>query len=65
MMKVTHDSSADAVYIKFSEGNPEVASTQGEWPIHVDLDQEGNVIGIEVMDAAETLSDKFLRSIDN
>lgn len=60
-MKITYDKEADAAYIYFREIEPdEVADTQGDWPIHVDISKDNEVLGIEVMDASKTLSQGFL-----
>ena len=63
-MRFTYDPSADAAYIYFIEEDTKVVTTQGEWPFNVDIDSNGDVVGIEIMDAAETLSDDFLSAIN-
>lgn len=64
-MNIKYDADADAVYIGFQNRDVKAVSTQGEWPFHIDIDGTGNVIGIEIMDAAETLSKEFLLSLKN
>ncbi len=61
-MKTTYDKSADAVYITFKEGqNFELSSsTKGDWPFHVDQNSDGEVIGIEVMEASSIFNQSFL-----
>lgn len=62
-MKITYDKEADAAYIYFREISPgEVADTQGIWPIHVDIAKDGEILGIEVMDASTILTYKVLES---
>jgi uncharacterized protein YuzE len=62
-MNIKYDTDANAVYVNIVEVDVKIASTQGDWPFHVDLDDQGNVVGIEIMDAKETLSEEFLRTV--
>jgi uncharacterized protein YuzE len=51
-MVIKYDKEADALYIKLSEGK--VAESDEEKPgIILDYDNEGNVVGIEVLNASE------------
>ena len=55
-MKVTYDSDADAMYIYLNER--EVARTvQVSDRVLVDLDDEGNLRGVEVLFVSKTLAD--------
>ena len=64
-MKRTYDKEANAVYIYIDQSeNKEVDSTDGEWPFNVDLDKDGNVIGIEVMDANTIFTSQYLESME-
>lgn len=59
-MRTKYDKSADAIYIYIDESRSKVHQTQGEWPYHIDLDVNGDVIGIEVMDASTIFNKDFL-----
>lgn len=63
-MKVTYDKEADAVYIYFPDIPPGVVETQGEWPIHVDMASNGQVAGIEILEASTILSQEYLDRAD-
>lgn len=53
-MKITYDSKADALYIKFQEGS--VGKTKKiEEGILIDLDQEGHLYGIEIVGVSERM----------
>jgi len=55
-MKVTYDSDADAMYIYLNER--EVARTvQVSDRVLVDLDDEGNLRGVEVLSVSKALAD--------
>jgi len=66
-MRLTYDKEVDAAYIylkEISEG--EVAQTISiNDSINVDLDSEGKVLGIEILNASENLSLSTLESINN
>lgn len=63
-MLVTYDHEADAVYICLNEEKSNepgiVAQTQGDWPFHIDLDAEGYVFDIEVLDASKVLNQDYI-----
>ncbi len=65
-MKITYDKSANAVYISFEDNRESVKSvdTDGEWPFNVDIDDKGNILGIEIMDADTVLSADFLNKAE-
>ena len=54
-MKIEYDKEADALYVQFREAfvedNVDVADG-----VSVDLDDEGHVIGIEILDVSKKLS---------
>jgi uncharacterized protein YuzE len=53
-VKITYDSKADALYIKFQEGS--VGKTKKiEEGILIDLDQEGHIYGIEIIGVSERM----------
>jgi len=53
-MKITYDKEADAMYIEFSDrvfaSNKKIDSDT-----IIDLDQEGNIIGIELLNASKRI----------
>ena len=60
-MILKYDKDADAAYITFVNDAKSV-KTYGEWPFHVDVDETGAVIGIEVMDASKVIDAKYLEN---
>lgn len=61
-MKITFDKKADAVYIEFNNG--EFASNKKiDNDTIVDLDKEGNILGIEIINASKRISKDFLSDI--
>ena len=53
-MRVTYDSDVDVLYIFIREdGSPAVDSVDLEPGISADLDEQGRVLGIEILDASE------------
>ena len=65
-MKIEYDKKADAVYIYLQE--KEAAKTiELSEPVKVDLDKEGKLIGVEVLNATQrySLSDIFNISTEN
>ena len=61
-MKITFDKQADAVYIEFSDG--EFASNKiiDEDTI-IDLDKEGNILGIELLSVSRRIPKDFLSDV--
>ncbi|MBE3588289.1 MAG: DUF2283 domain-containing protein [Thermoanaerobacteraceae bacterium] len=55
-MKIEYDPEVDALYLELREGIP-TDSIDLEEGITVDLDDNGHVIGLEVLDASEKLRD--------
>jgi len=50
-MNIKYDKAADAIYLKLSDA--EVAESDEEKPgIILDYDKEGNIVGIELLDAS-------------
>jgi len=64
-MRTEFDKEADAAYIYFKEiGNGEVAETITlNDSVNVDLDKEGKVLGIEILDASEHLPASSFKSL--
>lgn len=51
-MNIKYDKEADAFYLKLSD--EEIAESDQEKPgIIIDYDKNGNIVGIEVLDASE------------
>jgi uncharacterized protein YuzE len=66
-VRVEYDQEVDAAYIYLAEIEPgRVATTVPGWPgteafmINLDFDQEGRLLGIEVMGASSKLPTEFL-----
>ncbi|MBM3474553.1 MAG: DUF2283 domain-containing protein [Armatimonadetes bacterium] len=55
-MRITYDAEVDALYIRFRETTT-TTKELGEG-IAVDLDAEGRLVGIEVLDAMDRLGDR-------
>ena len=65
-MKIEYDTEVDAIYIRIQE--KEVAHTKEiEEGINLDLDNEGKIIGLEIIGATEryNLKDIFNVSMEN
>lgn len=62
-MNITYDPDGDAVYITFEEGK-QAAKTSGDWPFHIDTDEDGTVVGLEIMDAYHILDRTYLEEIN-
>jgi uncharacterized protein YuzE len=51
-MKIKFDKEADAVYLRFSDAD--VAESDEDKPgVVIDYDKDGNIVGIEVLDASK------------
>jgi uncharacterized protein YuzE len=61
-MRVTYDPEADAIYIELRRGEP-VDTRDLEEGVTVDLDANGRVIGLEVLDVRERLGVESAESI--
>lgn len=61
-MKITYDQEADVLYIQLREAAP-ADSMDLEEGITADLDAEGHVIGLEVLDARLRLGEGALANI--
>ncbi len=61
-MKITFDKEADAVYIGFSEGEFGSNKKIDDNTI-MDLDKEGRILGIELLDVSNRISKDFLSDI--
>lgn len=61
-MKITYDPEADALYIQLTSAKAE-DSLDIEEGVTVDLDGEGHIIGIELLDASERMSPAELTNV--
>ncbi|MDP2950017.1 MAG: DUF2283 domain-containing protein [Chloroflexota bacterium] len=61
-MKITYDPEADALYVGLRDARP-VDSMDVEEGVIVDLDSEGHIIGLEVLDASKRMSPQELASV--
>ncbi|HLB26388.1 MAG: DUF2283 domain-containing protein [Dehalococcoidia bacterium] len=61
-MKITYDPEADALYIRLRE--VELADSMDvEEGVTVDLDNEGHIAGIEILDASQRMTPEELANI--
>jgi uncharacterized protein YuzE len=60
-MKITYDPDADALYVALREVRP-ADSTDVEEGVTADLDDEGHIIGLEVLDASKRLTPQELNT---
>lgn len=65
-MKIEYSKSVDALYIRLRDAKV-VDSTDIEEGVTVDLDENGHIVGLEILDASEKLdiSDLVNISIEN
>jgi len=64
MVKVEYDSKADAMYIWLRKARYEISEELAENVI-MDLDKNGRIIGIEVLDATKNLGEELVSRILN
>lgn len=50
-MRITYDPVADAVYIYLGDPSAEVTTQEVDEDVNLDLDEHGQVVGIEVLNA--------------
>jgi len=55
-MKVTYDKETDTLTIRFND-NPIIESDEEKPGIIIDFDEEGNMVGIEVLDASRRVKE--------
>ena len=59
-MRVEYDSSRDLFYMWFLSPGTKATETKTITPaVHADFDQDGKLIGIEVIDASEFIGEKI------
>ena len=61
-MKITFDKEADAVYIEFSNGEFAWNKKIDDFTI-IDLDEKGNILGIELLNVSKRIAKDFLSDI--
>ena len=61
-MKITYDKDADAMYIKLLEGKF-ASNKEIDRNTILDLDEEGNILGIEILDASKRMGKKAFSNI--
>lgn len=61
-MEITFDKEADAVYIEFSSGEFAKNKKIDDETI-IDLDKNGNILGIEILNVSKRMSKDFLSDI--
>ncbi len=61
-MKITYDKEADAMYIRFSDASFGKNKIIDDNTI-LDLDAEGKIIGIELLDVSKRMPEHFFKSI--
>jgi uncharacterized protein YuzE len=61
-MKITFDKEADAVYIEFSNGEF-VSNKKIDNDTIIDLDENNNILGIELLNVGKRIPKNFLSSV--
>jgi len=64
MVRVEYDSKADAIYIWLRKARYEISEELAENVI-IDLDKNGRIIGIEILDATKNLGKELVNKILN
>ncbi len=61
-MRITYDPEADALYVELRDVAPE-DSIDVEDGVTADVDGEGHIVGLEILDASERLGAEALASV--
>lgn len=61
-MRIEYDAEADALYVQFKDVRPD-DNVDVEEGVTVDLDDEGHIVGLEILDAAERLGLESLLNV--
>ena len=61
-MRITYDEEIDALYIRLKE-TPYYESDEIKEGLILDFDKEGNLLGVEILDASEYLSPEELATL--
>ena len=62
-MKVSYDKTVDAMYIRLRDGKIK-GTVKVNDRLLIDVDNKGNTIGVELLDASLQLSEKGVRSFE-
>jgi len=62
-MKISFDKEADAMRIKFQDGNYEISKEVDEGII-IDINKDGEIMAIEILDVSEKMPENVLRDIN-
>lgn len=62
MVRVEYDSKVDAMYIWLRETKYEISEELAE-NVMIDLDKDGRIIGIEILDATKNLGKELMEKI--
>ncbi|MCY3542762.1 MAG: DUF2283 domain-containing protein [Chloroflexi bacterium] len=54
-MRIEYDDEADALYILFKKGSKPVDARDEGTGVTADFDEQGHIVGLEILDAAEKL----------
>lgn len=61
-MKIEYDPEADALYVQIREAHP-YDNVDIEEGVTVDVDENGHIVGLEILDASKRLSPSDLANI--
>jgi len=61
-MKITYDKNADAMYIEIQEGEF-FANKKTDSETIIDLDKDGNILGIEILNVSKRIPKNFISDI--
>ena len=61
-MRIEYDAEVDALYVQFKDVRPD-DNVDVEEGVTVDLDDEGHIVGLEILDAAERLGIESLLNV--
>ena len=61
-MRIEYDPEADALYIQIREAHPD-DNIDIEEGVTVDVDEDGHIVGVEILDASKRLSASDLTNI--
>jgi len=62
MVRVEYDSKADAMYVWLRKARYEISEELAE-NVMIDLDKDGRIIGIEILDATKSLGKELMEKI--
>ncbi|MEK6846285.1 MAG: DUF2283 domain-containing protein [Nanoarchaeota archaeon] len=62
-MEITYDKEADALYIKFRDGEFAKNKKIDDFTV-IDFDEKGNILGIELLDASQRIPAESLTEVN-